>query len=926
MNSVGFYSNHTSVSFLSRIKEGLSKCIRFRFSVSFIKQSGLALLLPSIEAALARGAKGEIITSTYQNFTDIPALRSFWELMKLYPNQFDCHLDYDSFLDGGFHCKGYLFEYENGLNELIVGSSNLTSFALLKNVEWDLSATAEADEAYLEEAKKEFAYLFALTERLSEELIDKYARRLESALVHWDMDFSLEEKGIKPNAMQLSALKEIRRSRQLGKKKALVIAATGSGKTYLAAFDAKDCLAKKVLFLAHKDMIIVAAKDTFKTVFGSARTYGIYNGNVQEKDKDFLFASVPMVARHLEQFDPDEFDYIVIDEVHHAAAPSYRAIIDYFHPSFLLGLTATPDRMDGQDVYGLFDDNIPYDLSLREAIENGLIVGFSYFGIADPYLDYGTDSLDSLTKQMLEGDNLDFIASQIEAHRPKGKLMALAFCPNVSLAERLAAELRNYGYGTAAVSGKDETAKRLEVFSRLQSDDDPLEIVFCVDILNEGIDVPRVNMVLFLRPTESSTIFIQQLGRGLRKAPGKDKVTVLDFIANSYRRSAFIGMALGELTPGGAVDKLYLKELVQTDFASLNLPVSIHFDEIAKEEILSSIEATNFYEKKYLKADFASLKAYLKLGTNDYPSQVDFLSADLCTDLLRYIVKYDYSYFEFLTAIGQANLPYFDDSQRDYLKRLGFFLPLVRPYEFLILQSLLEGEKDKDELKKAAQCPGFDLDCFNHALKALLPKVGGGKEFGQNLIYEKQGKYGLAVQLTDSFKSFLIDELEYGLRRYEHDYGLDESRLHFLGRYKTSQVFLATNNHTDFYMSGVYYINGELVLIINLDKDKVEQEHLRYSDRFLSASKLQWESATKTTLDNKKGQRLIEAGYAHLFVRKIKKENGVDQSFLYVGKGKLTNPRPSANPEQSLLFDILLERPIPTYYFEELEIHDAVEA
>ena len=922
MQQVGFYSNHTPVSFLSRIKDNLSRCVSFAFSVSFIKQSGLTLLLPSIEAALRRGAKGKIITSTYQNFTDIPSLRTFCDLKRRYPSQFDAHLDYDSFLDGGFHCKGYFFEYENGQCELLIGSSNLTSFALLKNIEWDLSATSTSSEAYLQEAKREFAFLFEKSSPLDEPLIEKYSRHLENALVHWDMDFSLLEKGIKPNGMQVLALKEIRRSRQLGKKRALVIAATGSGKTYLAAFDAKDCLAKRLLFLAHKDMIIVAAKDSFRTVFGPGRTYGLYNGDIQEKEKDFVFASVSMVARHLDEFDPDGFDYIVIDEVHHAAAPTYRSIIDYFRPSFLLGLTATPDRMDGQDVYSLFDDNIPYDLSLREAIENGLIVGFRYFGISDPYLDYGSDSLPALSAQMLCEDNLGFIVEQIEGHHPKGKLMALAFCPNVSLAEQLASRFSGYGFGTAAVSGKDDTLRRMDLFSRLQQDDDPLEIVFCVDILNEGIDVPRVNMVLFLRPTESSTIFIQQLGRGLRKAPGKDSVTVLDFIGNSYRRSAFIGMALGELTPGGAVDKLYLKELVQTDFASLQLPVEIHFDELAKEEILSSIEQTNFYHIRFLKADFASLKAFLKLGSKEYPSQCDFLSADLCTDLLRYIVKYDYSYFEFLTAVGQADLPYFTPAQRDFLKRLGFFLPLVRPYEFLMLKALLEGERDLAGLEESARFPGFEKESFNHALKALLPKQGGGMEIGQGLIEEAGGRFRLAVEISDSFHLFLADELEYGLRRYERDYGYDESRLHFLGRYKTSQVFLATNNHTHFFMSGVNYVNGELVLIINLNKDQVEKEHLRYSDRFLSASCLQWESATGTTLSNQKGRRLIAAGHAHLFVRKIKKENGVDMSFLYVGQGKLTNPRVSPNQSRTLLFDILLERPIPSYYFEELEIHD----
>lgn len=911
MGEIGFYSNASSPRFLDKLRHCLSLCREFSFSVSFVKQSGLSLIMNDLEAALRRGAKGSFIASSYQNFTDIAALESLLRLQKSFPSSFSCHFDYDDFLDGGFHCKGYLFAYDDDC-ELLIGSSNLTSFALERNVEWDLGASSSF-EAY-RQAQSEFDSLFESTHPLDEALIRDYAARLASSSFRWDMDFAFGGKNLpSPNPMQQKALSEIRRLRQLGGKKALVIAATGSGKTFLAAFDAYDFLAKRVLFVVHRESILKEAKATFAKLFKDKRTYGLYTGNQTDRDADFLFASNQMLCRHLNEFDHKRFDYIVIDEVHHAAASSYKAIIEHFQPEFLLGLTATPDRMDGQDVYSLFDDNIPYDLNLREAIENGLVVPFHYYGFKDEYLDYSDEGLDGIAKMMADEGNVGFIISKMKEHWPSGKLMALAFVPNVETAERMAGRFSARGFPSIPLTGKSSSMERESAFRRLQDDDDPLSILFCVDILNEGVDIPRVNMVLFLRPTESSTIFIQQLGRGLRKSPGKDHVVVLDFIANSYRRSAFIPLALGALSPAASLDRLYLHEAVESDFASISLPVHIEFDELSKKEILDSLSSFNFQSLRFLKQDFANLKSFLKLSAREYPSQADFLSVEPISSLTHYTAKYHHDYFEFLSAIGQEDLPYFSQDQKDFLRRVSSFLPLVREDEFALLYALLGGPKSIDELAPIGS---------SHALAVL----GNGQEglvrktMAKNLLRREHGLYSLDVELTPSFSAWLKDELEYGIGRFKKEFGVFEGPCRLLGHYRPEQVFLALNNDTDFYMSGVNYIKGRLVLFVNLNKDEVENESLRYEDRFLSPSYLQWESATGTTLDNGAGRRLLSTGKAMVFVRKMKKENGVSLPYVYCGQGTLLNPRESHNRAKTLLFDIKLEKPLPSYLYKEFYV------
>lgn len=309
-----FLTNETEVTFLKYIRENLRSCKSFSFSVSFIKMAGLYLLLPDIEAALDRGAEGRIITSTYQNFTDIESLQSFFTLMHRYSN-FSCHLDFESFHDDqyrtrGYHSKGYLFQFDDHY-EVVVGSSNITRYALLKNIEWDV---AVKDERLYCEAMAEFDTLFAATPELEDSLIARYAERIRYAVERWDMDYDLTKVDHRPNSMQRRALKELNRNRAMGIKRSLIVAAAGSGKTFLAAYDALNFDPERLLYIVHESSILERALVTFQRVFGNGVTYGIFNGQSKESSADFVFATNVTMAKNLEDFSPHEFDYIIIDD------------------------------------------------------------------------------------------------------------------------------------------------------------------------------------------------------------------------------------------------------------------------------------------------------------------------------------------------------------------------------------------------------------------------------------------------------------------------------------------------------------------------------------------------------------------------------------------------------------------------------------
>ncbi|MBQ6493398.1 MAG: DUF3427 domain-containing protein [Erysipelotrichaceae bacterium] len=911
----GFYTNESELKFVDKLKKNIDNCQSFYFSVSFIKKPGVILLSANIEATLKRGAKGKLITSTYQNFTDIDSLNYFYNLSLKYPNQFSCHLDKDCFFDSnnnslGFHTKGYLFEFGN-YNELIVGSSNITLFALIKNIEWDVSVIDDDHNSTYKQAKEEYDKLWNKTLPLTRDLIDEYKLRLYYSIERWDMDYDVANSEIKPNYMQRKALKELNRIRVMGAQRALICASAGSGKTYLSAFDALNFNPERLLYIVHEGSILTKSFNSFREVFGSRKTFGIYNGEFKDSDKDFVFSTNVTMVNSLQLFDKQSFDYIIIDECHHATAETYRKIIEYFQPEFLLGITATPERMDGADVFELFDQNVPYELRLRDAIINDLVVPFHYYGIRDDLIEYGISETKShkFVEQFSDEKHCSFIHEMIEKHRVPGKkLKALAFCKDISHAIRMSQAMDEY-YNTRCLTGRNSVGERIRAYNDLQSENDKLEILFTVDILNEGVDIPGVNMVLFLRPTDSQTVFIQQLGRGLRKYEDKKYVTVLDFIGNDYKRSVQIAFALGSLSDNFVLEKRLVSNLIQDDFQSIGLNdygVEIHIDDLSKKEILAYIDKVNFNTQQYLETDYYNFKKYI--GSESYPAHVDYLNNDFAPDLIRFLqskinTKKNRSYYGFLKAIHENDLPSFSERQVQFINYVSDMLPIVRPYEYLIIQRLIlsAGKEQVNILRNYVKTNTiYYLDeAFDHAIQYMI-------EFGF-FVRDDDSILLNDISLNVEFDLYMKDLLEYGLGKFDIDFFDLKDGEPFLiwGQYRKEQIQqLLLKNPRDI-MKGTKIYGRTAYAFVNVIKEEQTIDNLRYSDGYIDNKTFQWE--TEANIKDKDLNALKNSERMHIFVRKVEKENGITLPLTYIGSGKMCFVPNSKKENGAYLFHVKME-------------------
>lgn len=732
--------------------------------------------------------------------------------------------------------------------------------------------------------------------------------------------FSVDSNNIKPNSMQRKALKELRRNRDLGVKRSLVVAATGSGKTYLAAFDARNYDAKRLLFVVHRDAILVEAKKTFEKVFGAERSYGLYTGKYQDLDADFIFTTNTMMFRHLKEFNKNEFDYIVLDECHHSTNNSYSSIMKYFNAGFILGLTATPERMDNQDVFGLFENNVPFELRLRDAILNDLVVPFHYYAIRDDFADYSASDKSKIAREIARTANVNFIASQIEKYKkPNEKLKCIAFCTSVEHARTMSLEFLNLGYSSVSLTGKNDLGERIKAFHDLQDENNELEIICTVDILNEGVDIPAVNMVLFLRPTESATIFLQQLGRGLRKYENKEYLTVLDFIGNNYDRSVQIALALGTLSKATYTEKAYLKDLVNTNFKTLQIPgVEIFIDDLSKTEIIAHLDKVNFNKKKFLKSDYLNFKKYLNKDT--IPTHMDYLDSEIAPDLMRFMKstigsKKNKSYYTFLTKIGEEGLPLFNDEEIELIDNISELLPIVRVDEILIINQLLNKElnlKELEELKYNSKVTDLTLA---HAVYVLKKK---------NIIKNKKLNVN---SISLSLIEYLTDLINYAITRYDAEFGDYDGEFKLMGNYYKEQIQIMRLKDGFMSVKGTEFETDTKVTYcyVNLNKDSSKDERLQYKDKFISSDLFQWESEKNTTFSNSTGKHILNTKVIHLFVRKIVSEDGIVSPYTYVGTGRFTNIRESFTEEAgvkypTLLTDIKLDNKVSEEYYLDFEI------
>ncbi len=538
--------NNKNEKVLSTIIDELQKCETFYFSVAFITESGLASLKAQLLDLSNKGVKGKILTSNYLGFN---SPKMYGELLKL--KNVEVRLTDIA----GFHAKGYIFEHKD-YSSMVIGSSNLTSNALKVNYEHNVLLSTMKNGDLVDSVKNEFELLWQKSTPLTEQWINSYKesfeyRSLEKLAEVEQTQMLLADKvkksvEIVPNLMQAEALRSLKAIRDKTKDKALIISATGTGKTILCALDVREVNPNKFLFIVHNEGILNRAKEEFKKVLPikNDSDFGLLTGKHRDVDAKYLFATIQTLSRddNFKQFDENEFDYIVFDEAHRSAASTYQRVFNYFKPKFMLGMTATPERSDELSIFELFDYNIAYEIRLQAALESDILCPFHYFGVTD-YVHQGIKEDDVTKLRYLTSDErVNYIIQKTDYYGYSGEILqGLIFVSSKKEAYDLADKLSSKGIKSVALTGDDSVNYRQIVIEKLK--EGKINYIITVDLFNEGIDIPEVNQVVMLRPTESSIIFIQQLGRGLRKSANKEYVTVIDFIGN-YKTNYLIPIAL----------------------------------------------------------------------------------------------------------------------------------------------------------------------------------------------------------------------------------------------------------------------------------------------------------------------------------------------------------------------------------------------
>ncbi|MFD1359862.1 DEAD/DEAH box helicase [Fictibacillus halophilus] len=924
--------NSDKENLLGELVRSMNECVSFYFSVAFVNFSGLQLLLDPLKEAQEKGVKGKIITSTYLNFTDAKALEKIKEFDNVELKVFVTDKEV------GFHTKAYIFEYQNSY-KVIIGSSNITQSALKSNIEWNVEVIAKEDADFIKKVLKEYNSLWEFSAEANADFIQDYEAFLKSIKKTPSQQVIYENKGyIVPNRMQKRAIENLERLRHFDEKKALVIAATGTGKTYMSAFDVKRYKPRKLLFIVHREEILKKAKETFEILLpNEGLKFGLLTGNYKQKDADYVFATIQTLSKCYQGFDRSEFEYLIIDEAHHATSPSYQEVLSYFDPNFTLGMTATPERSDSGNVFDLFDNNVALEVRLHEALEDELVIPFHYFGITDiesvDLSDVHIDDIAEITKRLKVNERVDFIIEKMDFYGHDGdKRKCLGFCASIEHAQYMAAEFNKRGYNSVCLFGDHSPYQREMYINRLEDDTDELEFIFTVDIFNEGVDIPSVNSVLMLRPTNSPIVFIQQLGRGLRKHANKSFLTVLDFIGN-HNKTFLIALALNG---SRYYDKESLKIAIVTGFANIPGCTHIQMDKISQERILEQIDKENFNSMKYLKEEYYEFK---KLNQGHIPYLlVDYLKYDGAPDPIKFINR-EKSYLQFVAKVEKdekIKRLLLDDNFDATLKELSSHLPLKRVYEFVIIKYLLDHEdigvqRAKNEILKLIK--NVDEDSILHAFECLNQNYfdSGQKKSKPRLFVlqdERLSKTELFKRVleNDEYKKFLEDIVAYGIFRYEKEYKEEYYGVPHFKLYEQYQMmdaaFLSNyrKTHSSFRGSGLLANGKEYFLFIDLHKEEDIKESINYQDKFLSERYFQWQSVNSTTQQSERGQNIIHNKQRgvnlHLFVRKFGKLDGKTEPFIYIGKGNSV----AFEGEKPITVKIELENEVPASLYNEFII------
>lgn len=963
-------------NFFIYLKQELLNCKKFYFIVSFIRYSGIQLLISTLDELEKQGIQGEIITSVYLNITDSKALQKLLSYknikVKIYNNSSE-----------SFHTKAYLFEKEK-YHSVVIGSSNISQSALYSAEEWNVKLTDSSFFNIYGKSLNQFEKLWHSNEaiELTQDFIDEYEKYKKSINVQNTFDYRKtkieQENEFVPNSMQKRVLQKLKETRINGNKKGLVISATGTGKTYLAAMDIKqffeinsntenklfkinDKKSKtsniKFLFIAHREELLENAINVFSKILKIDKNeFGRIYGGLKEIDKSMIFASIQSLRNCYNEFKPSFFDYIIVDEFHHSMSDSYLKTLSYFNPKFLLGLTATPKRMDGKDILSLCDYNIVDEIGIKEALEEDLIVPFHYFGVNDYTINYdnipyknGKYNEKILLENLLLNTRTDYIVEKINKFGFDGdELSAVAFCQNIEHAFFMKEEFSKKGYKSAVITANTSSNERSEILEKFKNK--KIEILCVVDILNEGIDIPTINLLLFLRPTMSSTIFIQQIGRGLRKAKNKDFVTIIDFIGNHKKDYLLINYFSNEVDNK---DTLFTKKEkiineIKNQFSNIPKSCYVELDRICQNRIIEKIEKINFSSKNILKEMYLDYKAEIGKSEDEFLQVRDFdtnieLFQELCLKMHSfYNAQLQFEDSKIFKKENEKNP--LNKTEIEFLEYLEKKLTLVEPFTFLIIDYLVTGKEyisNSDLLNKYKEF--FDIKenfekyyLLNRIFEELmedeiLEKTLYGYKFSKK--YEKLFSNGKLNEKSTIKSNQKVNKLNFinrlkqliylGLNEFKRN-DLDEFNENILISYKEYkrvelQILLDSKVPKGSWRAGYANTDKDICLFATIDKTHILQENLKYDNSLFADNIIQWISQPKTAHTSSVGKMFInhkELGYnVHIFIRKFAFMDGNKTNpFIYLGKANYH--KSSGDKPMRILWE--LEKKIPQELIYEL--------
>ncbi|MEO7124107.1 MAG: DUF3427 domain-containing protein, partial [Lacisediminihabitans sp.] len=846
---------------------------------------------------------GEIITSDYLGFNSPNA---FAELLALR----DLGIEVRRHEDGAFHPKGYVFRGPHGITA-ILGSSNLTQPALVSNHEWNIRVSAATESDLAEQFVNLLDNGVKSSVPLTPQWVKEYAANWvppRNAQPRYSINEGAPESGagrsIQPNAMQVAALQSIAALRESGARRGLVISATGTGKTMLAALDVRAADPKKILFVAHREQILDRAIVEFRKVLDNGESeYGKLVGSSREFKQKFVFSTIQTLSQPdvLDQIDPDSFDYVLIDEVHRAAAPSYQRLIEHLNPGFLLGLTATPERSDGRNIFELFDFNVPYEIRLGPALEQKMLAPFHYYGVADFTFDDGTTTSEFTTlSRLVEAERVDYILEAIDRYGQAGVApRGLIFCSGKDEARALSRELnlrefRDRPLRTIALTGDDDVASRERCVQQLEAGD--LDYILTVDIFNEGVDIPSVNQVIMLRQTQSSIIFIQQLGRGLRNAPGKDYVVVIDFIGN-YANNYLIPVALfgDDSLNKESIRRSLIAAEERGAVAGLS---SIQFDRIAQERVLRSLATTKL-------DSFPNLKAAIETVGNRVgrtPRLEDFLHfesvdpAVLATRLRNYP--------SLLSKLFKTEHGLSADELNMLTVISNEVLVARRLHEAVLLKALLMSDGLSMEritsLLRDSGIPagGNEVEStirsltleFNTQPEQSAYAKAQLAELTDDGLVRASTQLAIAYKTSATFRAEVDDLLRTTIRLVVDRYDLKEpfTRARQYSRKDASRLLCwRSNMSSTIYGYRVDKMTASCPIFVTLHKSEEVSTSTAYEDALVDSSTLLWFTRSQRTLASGEVQAIVNnEAELHVFA---KKDDADGKDFYYLGRARSEN-------------------------------------